>query len=82
MKEPHSKDLSKMHTVIKCTDHNKHKVKKDWKPKLTEQQLVRLYDTEWTHQRRTSIDNVLQLPKFKHSKGVWCRLQGTCRQSM
>lgn len=27
MKEPHSKDLSKMHTVIKCTDHNKLKLK-------------------------------------------------------
>ena len=73
MKQPHS-TLNEMHKIIKCTNHNKHVLKKHCKPRLTEQPLVAPFETEWTHHRTTSINNVLQLFTFKHTKG---RLQGT-----
>ena len=45
MKQPHS-TLNEMHTIIKCTNPNKHKLKKHCKPNLMEQQLVTSFDTE------------------------------------
>ena len=79
MKEPHS-SLSKMHTIIKCNDHNKHKLNKHWKPKITEQELVTLFEMEWTHPLMMFC-NYSHL-WFKHSKGLWGRLHGTCHQSI
>ena len=34
MKQPHS-TLNEMHTIIKCTNPNKHELKKHCKPNLT-----------------------------------------------
>ena len=45
MKQPHS-TLNEMHTIIKCTNPNKHKLKKHCKPNLKEQQLMTLFDME------------------------------------
>ena len=67
MKQPHS-TLNEMYKIIKCTNHIKHELKEHCKPKLTEQLLVTPFDTEWTHHRTTSINNVSPSFTFKHTK--------------
>ena len=79
--QPHS-TLNEMYKIIKCTNHNKHELKKHCKPKLMEQPLVTPFDTEWTRHRTTSINNVSQSFTFKHTKGLRGRLQGTSHQSI
>ena len=60
--------LNEMRTIIKCTNPNKHELKKHCKPNLMEQQLVTPFDMEQTHHRQHPL---VMSCNYSHSSILW-----------